>query len=109
MPSGNLRDLEERLAEALKLKTEALEQQAATAEILRVISGSPADVQPVFDSIIAAAVRLLRAEAGMLTRIIGDEIHPVAHVNQRGTEDPVVRAAFPRSLRAEGNHRAGHS
>jgi len=41
---SRVRDLEERLAEALKREAEAQEQQAATAEILRVISSSPTDV-----------------------------------------------------------------
>ncbi len=40
--------------------TEALERQTATAEILRVISSSPADVQPVFEAIVRAGIRLVR-------------------------------------------------
>src|SRR2546423_9947750 len=45
-------------AEAEKKLSEALEQQAATSEILRVLSSSPTDIQPVFDAIAHNAVRL---------------------------------------------------
>ena len=60
LPGGGpgVNDLEMRLAEALKREAEALEQQTATAEILRVISASLTDVQPVFDAIVRSAVRL---------------------------------------------------
>jgi GAF domain-containing protein len=57
---------------------EALEEQTATAEILRVISGSPSDLQPTFDAIAANATILSGAAAGMVYRFDGALIHFVA-------------------------------
>jgi GAF domain-containing protein/CheY-like chemotaxis protein/anti-sigma regulatory factor (Ser/Thr protein kinase) len=59
--------------------TDALEQQTATSEILRVISGSPTDVQPVFDTILRSAVHLSGAAFGLLYRFDDDLLHLVAH------------------------------
>src|SRR5262249_24745469 len=58
---------------------EALEQQTATAEILRIISGSPTDLQPTFDAIAANATILSGAEAGVVFRFDGSLIHFAAH------------------------------
>jgi hypothetical protein len=55
-PYADLKDENEELRGSL---TEALEQQTATAEILQVISASPTDLRPVFDTILPAVRRLL--------------------------------------------------
>src|SRR5262249_42413948 len=52
--------------------TTALDEKTATSEILRVISQSPTDVQPVFDAIVGNAVRLCGAVYGMIWRYEGN-------------------------------------
>jgi GAF domain-containing protein len=84
--------------------TEALEQQTATAEILRVISQSQTDVQPVFDAIVASAVRLLGGYSGLLTRIAGDHIELAALTSTDAAGDAAQRALFPQSLHSERPH-----
>ena len=74
--------------------TESLEQQTATSEILRVISRSPTDVQPVFETIVDSAVRLCSAEVGNVTRFDGEWIHLAAiHADAAGTDR--LRAMYP--------------
>jgi GAF domain-containing protein len=79
--------------------TEALEQQTATAEILRVISSSPTDVQPVFDAIVASAVRLCGGQHGTLYRRYGDMVDCVAQYNVTPQIQDLLRRVFPRPVR----------
>ena len=72
---ARVRDLEHRLAESLRREAEALEQQAATSEILRVISSSPTDVQPVFKAIGESVVRLMGAAMASVYEFDGTLIH----------------------------------
>jgi hypothetical protein len=68
--------------------TEALEQQTATSEILRVISQSPTNVQPVFDTIAAATLKLCAAGTAIVATFDGELIHvgATANVDPKGAE-----------------------
>jgi two-component system, NtrC family, sensor kinase len=60
---------------------EALERQAATSEVLEVISGSPGDLQPVFAAMLENAVRICDAKFGNIYRWDGEALHLVAAHN----------------------------
>jgi GAF domain-containing protein len=75
--------------------TESLEQQTATGEILRVISTSPTDVQPVFDTIVRSATLLSGAMYGSAVRFDGELMHLAAGYNYTPEVDRALRQAFP--------------
>jgi hypothetical protein len=83
-------------AELEKKFAEALEQQAATSEILRVIRSSPSNVQPVFDTIAANAVRLRGARMGAVHLFDGKLLHIVAYHNFPPEAVEVLRRMYPR-------------
>ena len=61
--------------------TESLEQQTATSEVLKVISSSPGDLQPVFQSMLENATRICGAKFGMLWQAEGDGFRCTAFYN----------------------------
>jgi GAF domain-containing protein len=60
--------------------TESLEQQTATSEVLSVISSSPGELQPVFESMLENAVRICQAKFGFMFRYDGDAFHYIAGI-----------------------------
>ena len=65
--------------------TEALEQQTATSEVLQVISGSPDDLAPVFEAMLAKATQLCNARLGIMLHLRGRRFTIAA---ERGTPAP---------------------
>jgi GAF domain-containing protein len=104
----------DRDAEVARLSRElhqALEQQAATSEVLRVISSSPGDLKPVFQAMLENATRICEAKFGTMYRYDGDMFHPTAVLNapptlseflqQRGAFRPPSGTPLHRLLRTK--------
>ena len=81
----------------LELKA-ARDQQAATAEILKIIASSPSDVQPVFEAIASSANRLVGGGAAGVYRFIDGLVHLVAFSTTNPAGDAALRALFPRPI-----------
>ena len=75
--------------------TAALEQQTATSEILRVMSTSPSDLQPVFETIVTNATRLCRGRFGTVNRFDGRLIHLAAHHNLTAEAVAALQHLYP--------------
>ena len=101
--AGLERKVEERTAEL----RETLAYQTATAEILRVISSSQTDVQPVFDTIVKSAVKLCDGLFSALYQFDGELIHQGAQHNFTSEALSEVNRIFPaRPTRELGTGRA---
>src|SRR5262250_613277 len=97
-----LQDKNQALTQAHAQVTEALEQQTATSDILRVISQSRTDAQPVFEAIVRNAVRLCGAIQGGVYRFDGELLHAVAHEGFTPQQLEDWRRNFPRPVTAPG-------
>ncbi|HZO33265.1 MAG TPA: GAF domain-containing protein, partial [Chloroflexota bacterium] len=105
-------DLEQRNAElqaSNRQVTEALEQQTAMADILRVIASSPTDLNAVMQAIVDSAVRLCRGDQAFINRVEGDEMVRVASVMSDdeapfpiGYRFPLQRAGIAQDAVREG-------
>ena len=81
--------------------TDALARQTATAEVLRVISRSQTDVQPVFAAILDCAVRLCGADHGGIVRVEdGTAVHRSTSIRGRPSIWRCCDASYPRPVDA---------
>jgi signal transduction histidine kinase len=95
MPQYSYTDLEEKLERAQRERDEALEQQRATAEILGVISSLPADVQPVFDTIVRNFASLCGSVFGVIYTFDGELVHFAGAYGFSPEQLNGVRAKYP--------------
>jgi len=86
--------------------TEALERQTATADILRVISGSPTDVHPVFEAIVQSGIRLFEGAAVAVARPENGQVRLMAIAERDPEQARKWRERFPFPLTRDYMHGA---
>jgi two-component system NtrC family sensor kinase len=74
---------------------ESLNYQKAVSEVLRVMSQSPADVQPVLDTIVESAKKLVGGFSATVLRVVGDALHLAAFTKTDDEGTRALHAYFP--------------
>jgi signal transduction histidine kinase/CheY-like chemotaxis protein/HAMP domain-containing protein len=87
--------LEKTVEERTSALTEALEQQTAASDILRIVASSPRDAQPVFDSIARSAAHLCQAQFCTVFLYDGELIHFAAQQGASSQGLEALRRAYP--------------
>ena len=109
---GALSDITQRKLAEIELRRtrdeaeKALAEQTATAEILRVIAGSPTDVQPVFDAIVQSGVKLFSGAAIAVVLPVGDQVRGAAIAESDPAQATAWKSRFPFPLSREYMHGA---
>jgi GAF domain-containing protein len=108
---NELRQRTDELSQRTDDLSEALEQQTATADVLRIISSSPGELEPVFQAMLENATRICEAKFGTLFRFDGKNFHPVAQFNtpvalleaqtRRGPFQPPAGSQLDRVMRTK--------
>jgi two-component system, NtrC family, sensor kinase len=83
------------LVQLTRERNEALEREKATAEVLRVLSSTPGDIQPVFDIIVTRAAHLCKARFCWVFRFDGKLIHFVAEHGLSPADTEEIRSRYP--------------
>src|SRR5262249_41066187 len=76
--TASIADLQKQVGALTRELKEANERQAATAEVLKVISRSTVELKTVLDTLVDAAARLCHADQAQMFRLQGDRYHAVA-------------------------------
>ncbi|HXZ92589.1 MAG TPA: GAF domain-containing protein, partial [Burkholderiales bacterium] len=79
-----------------KALAEALKREAATAEVLQVISRAHTDAQPVFEVIVRTALKLCRARSATVFSFDGKLVHIAALANATPEGEEAIRSNYPR-------------
>src|SRR5262245_40429847 len=94
-------DLQEQLERRTLELHEALEQQAATAEILKLISSSPTDTQPVFEAIVQSGLKLFPDAAIFIALPDGNKLRAAAFAEADHARAKAFLSRWPVSLTRE--------
>jgi two-component system, NtrC family, sensor kinase len=97
---GELRTRTAELAQRNSEYGERIEQQSATIDVLKVMSASPGDTQPVFELIVERARAFCEADHAMVALLEGDMLHLQAHTGMTAPDARDYEARFPRPLGA---------